>query len=379
MKTGRPVHLTELDRRERTGPPEVERVLGSGEWIGVPLSDDRHTPIGVLQVASLPGQMFRPDDGDVVGMLAQAASVALELQRSRQRLESLNADLALTNRENELFIYSVSHDLRSPLVNLEGFSRELTTAGERLRALLLEPGVPDDTRNRAAQIVDDDIAQSLHFIRVAVGRLAAIIDGLLRLSRAGRVEYRKQSLAVDRIVQRIVDAMQSTLAASGAEVHIGPLPNVLGDALAIEQLFANLIGNAVAYGRPGVAPRVDVTADEALASNSALHRDPRYRQRPRYSGSASRQGLPAVAATARRCRDEVKAWDWRSSSASSSGMRAASGCARKTGVGTTFYVELPQGHGDRESRCHVTRSPSSWPKTTMGMPCSSSGTCADPA
>jgi len=265
IDTGRPLRLTATERQAQRQPPEVERVLGTGEWIGVPLSDEHRTPIGVLQVASSHDRFFRSDDADVIGMLAQAASVALALQQSRHRLEAANADLGLTNRENELFIYSVSHDLRSPLVNLEGFSRELTAAGERLAVLLQAPGVPEDTRTSATQILDEDVSPSLHFIRVAVGRLAAIIDGLLRLSRAGRVEYRVQPLALEPVVQRVVDAMHSTLAASGGSVHVGPLPRLLGDPLAVEQLFANLIGNAVAYGRADLPPRVEVACDDALA------------------------------------------------------------------------------------------------------------------
>ncbi len=265
IDTGRPLRLSATERQGQTQSREVERVLGPGEWIGAPLIDEHRTSIGVLQVASGPGRSFRSDDVDVVGMLAQAASVALALQQSRHRLEAANADLGLTSRENELFIYSVSHDLRSPLVNLEGFSRELTSAGERLTGLLQAPGVPEETRASARRILDEDVSQSLHFIRVAVGRLAAIIDGLLRLSRAGRVEYRIQPLALDRIAQRVVDAMHSTLAASGGSVAVGPLPRVLGDPLAVEQLFANLIGNAVAYGRPDQPPRVEVAREDGKA------------------------------------------------------------------------------------------------------------------
>lgn len=125
--------------------------------------------------------------------------------------------------------------------------------------------MPEHTRTSATRILDEDVSPSLHFIRVAVGRLAAIIDGLLRLSRAGRVEYRVQPLALEPVVRRVVDAMHSTLTASGGSVHVGPLPRLLGDPLAVEQLFANLIGNAVAYGRPDLPPRVEVACDDALA------------------------------------------------------------------------------------------------------------------
>ena len=270
MRTGRTVLVSAGARADREMPAHVGAVLGDGDWIGAPLSDDRRTPFGVLQVAAPPGQVFREDDADVVETLARAATVALALERSRQRLEALNADLALTNRENELFIYSVSHDLRSPLVNLEGFSRELTMVTDNLRTILEGPGVPDDVRRKALPLIEDDVGESVRFIRTAVGRLAAIIDGLLRLSRAGRVEYRIQPLELDRIVQRIVDAMQSTLAAAQGEVTVGQLPTVAGDALALEQLFANLIGNAVAYARPGVPARIDLAVEDDLA------RDPRY-------------------------------------------------------------------------------------------------------
>lgn len=264
-QSGRPLMLSAEERRTRSVPPEVERVFGGGVWLGVPILDDRRTTIGVLQVVSPEGRTFRSEERDVVATLAQAASVALALERSRQRLERVNADLALTNRENELFIYSVSHDLRSPLVNLDGFSKELARTTEALRELLHGDEVPERLRERALPLIDADMTESVHFIRTAVGRLAGIIDGLLRLSRAGRVEYRTEVVALDRIVQRIVDAMHATLAEAHAEVRVETLPPVSGDALAMEQLFANLIGNAVAYARPGVPPLIEVAVADDLA------------------------------------------------------------------------------------------------------------------
>ena len=268
MRTSHPLLLTATARDGRAIPEAVAAVLGAGDWIGAPLSDDRRTPFGVLQVVAPPGHAFREDDTDVIETLARAATVALALERSRQRLEAATADLALTNRENELFIYSVSHDLRSPLVNLEGFSRELTMVTDSLRVILDGPDVPADLRRKAMPLIEDDVTESVRFIRTAVGRLAAIIDGLLRLSRAGRVEYRIQSLDLDRIVQRIVDAMQATLGEVKGEVTFAGLPTVAGDALALEQLLANLIGNAVAYARPDVPPRIELAVEPDLARDA---------------------------------------------------------------------------------------------------------------
>jgi signal transduction histidine kinase/CHASE3 domain sensor protein len=341
MRTGRTLLMTAQDRASGELPAHVGDVLGQGDWIGAPLSDDRRTPLGVLQVAAPPGRVFREDDADVVETLARAATVALALERSRQRLEALNADLALTNRENELFIYSVSHDLRSPLVNLEGFSRELTMVTDSLRTILEAPGVPDEVRRKALPLIEDDVAESVRFIRTAVGRLAAIIDGLLRLSRAGRVEYRIQHLDLDRIVHRIVDAMQATLTAARAEVTFGGLPTVAGDALAIEQLFANLIGNAVAYARPGVPARVELATEDDLAreprftvvrvSDNGLgipeaHLDQVFKPLQRVHPGVGRgegMGLAIVRRIVER--HDGRVW-----------------VRSQVGTGTTFYVELPR-------------------------------------
>lgn len=173
-----------------------------------------------------------------------------DLARHADELAAMNEHLRERTQENEMFIYSVSHDLRAPLVNLQGFSKELTLACDELRAALKRSTLSDVQRRRLARIVDEDIAEALRFLQTAVTRSAHIIDALLRLSRAGRVEYRQQQVDVAAVVARVVDAMRGSIKSRGVTVNVHALPPAWGDPTAIEQVFANLISNAVNYLDP---------------------------------------------------------------------------------------------------------------------------------
>ncbi|MBO0696973.1 MAG: PAS domain S-box protein [Zavarzinella sp.] len=212
-------------------------------------------------------------------------------ERVRARTAELaerNLQLAQKNEENEMFVYSVSHDLRSPLVNLEGFSDELRTSLRDLAQLLADGQIPAAVRTKAADVVNGGMGESVAFIRTAVSRLSRIIDALLRLSRAGRVTYQRQALDVGVIVGRVVDALHGTVSEKNAEVVVGDLPPAVGDQTAVEQVFANLIGNALNYqdparagrvevgGRPGPDGATDSTGNTYFVKDNGLGIDPAY-------------------------------------------------------------------------------------------------------
>jgi signal transduction histidine kinase len=162
--------------------------------------------------------------------------------------------LAQRNRENAMFVYSVSHDLRAPLINLHGFGQELATVSSELRALMVQGPVPPAIRQAAIRLLDCDLDEAVHFIQTGVVRLSGIIDAMLRLSRAGRVEYHWQPVDIQATVQRVVESLWDTISKKSIDLTVADLPPLVGDPTALEQLFANLIGNAVKYladDRPG--------------------------------------------------------------------------------------------------------------------------------
>jgi signal transduction histidine kinase len=202
--------------------------------------------------------------------LAEASATAerarAEVEKRNEELAQVNLELAQKTQENELFIYSVSHDLRSPLVNLQGFSKELTRACADLGRLLRGDGITPELRTQVTTLTDQDIPESVHFIKTAVMRASLIIDALLRLSRAGRVEYRWQQVPIQSVVANVLDAMRSAINERKAQVTVHPLADAWGDPVAVEQIFANLIGNAVNYLDPARPGRIEIGMSDVVRS-----------------------------------------------------------------------------------------------------------------
>ncbi|MEA2694217.1 MAG: hypothetical protein QOJ16_3604 [Acidobacteriota bacterium] len=206
--------------------------------------------------------------------LAEAAAAErlyqAEIERRAAELAHANEELRAKSQEIETFVYSVSHDLRSPLVNLQGFSRELERSCLDLRHALGQAELPAAVHPRL-QAIDGDMQESLRFIQTAVSRASNIIDALLRLSRAGRVEYQWQRVDVDAVVRRVVDAMRGTIAQKGARVTVSELPPAWGDPTAVEQVFGNLLANAVNYLDPARPGEIEVGARPAASSVSSTY------------------------------------------------------------------------------------------------------------
>jgi signal transduction histidine kinase len=226
------------------------RRLADGSPLAAPVT-------GSDEIAALDSVLH--DTGNRLSMAEAAQSrFKAELQQRADEMAVVNENLRQQTQENEMFIYSVSHDLRSPLVNLQGFGKELRHSCEELGEAVEGSALPDAEKERMAEILKSDVGESLRFLQTAVMRASNIIDALLRLSRAGRVEYSKVKVDVGQIVGRVVDAMQGTIKERGAEVVVKELKPVAGDATAVEQVFGNLVGNAVNYLDAKRAGRIEV-------------------------------------------------------------------------------------------------------------------------
>jgi len=184
---------------------------------------------------------------------------ALDRKNAEQERERLLRTLASKNEELQSIVYIASHDLKTPLVNIQGFADQLASACEQFCALLGETSIPDSLRTRFDSVLTDDIPESLHFIRAGAAKMQSLLDGLLDVARAGTATVKIRPLDMNDLMGRIIAAMQYQITAAGASVAVDPLPDCLGDSDRLNQVFTNILCNAVKYLQPGRPGRIIVT------------------------------------------------------------------------------------------------------------------------
>jgi signal transduction histidine kinase len=183
-------------------------------------------------------------------------------------VDERTADLREANDEIQRFAYIVSHDLRSPLVNIMGFTSELEELRGDIfkriaslsRAAAQAPPLPESANDTTEpelaagdQALAQDFSEALGFIKSSIGKMDRLISAILNLTREGRREFEPVKIDMRELIETIVATMAHQAAEADAKIRIEPLPHITSDRLALEQIFSNLIDNALKYLKPGVA------------------------------------------------------------------------------------------------------------------------------
>ena len=178
------------------------------------------------------------DRGDTTGNIGVIRDVT-ERKQAEQERQKLIVELERRNAELERFTYTVSHDLKSPLVTILGFAGQLE----------------QDLLDNAADNIQDDLT----FIRNAAGQMSELLDNLLQLSRAGRAIGEPRPVNLDLLVQRAVEQVGHQLSRDKLRVDIpDTLPVVNGDPIRLCEVFQNLLENAVKFSRDAVDPLIEI-------------------------------------------------------------------------------------------------------------------------
>lgn len=187
----------------------------------------------------------RDDLGDLTDafntMLDQIQFRDARLEEAGRALAQSNHELVNRTEEMERFVYTVSHDLKSPVVTLSGFL-----------AMLSE----DIAAGRA-----DDVQDSIKHIQSATDRMGRLIQDLLEISRIGRVCNEPQEIDTTALIREIGESLAPQLGQGRATLDIQPdMPRLMMDRMRLSQVFENLLTNAIKYGGNGSETRITVGA-----------------------------------------------------------------------------------------------------------------------
>lgn len=159
----------------------------------------------------------------------EMANLSEGLQVSNKRLEAARRQLTEANKELEAFAYSVSHDLRAPLRNIDGFSQ-----------ILLE---------EYSDILDQQGQHYLQRVRAGTQNMGQLIDDILSLSRSGRHHIAKKTINIESIVRKVYKSLKNELKNRKVDFVIHECPPAFADSHLIKIVFTNLLSNALKFTR----------------------------------------------------------------------------------------------------------------------------------
>ncbi|MCE1227028.1 MAG: ATP-binding protein [Geobacteraceae bacterium] len=184
--------------------------------------------------------------GELSGLIGVFVDIT-ERKQAELELDRLMRELEAKNKELESIIYVSSHDLRSPLVNIQGFSRKLAKSCAALNKMLTEIELPLEQRDELLQLLTESMPRSIEFITGSVEKMDSLLSGLLRLSRLGRAAITIENLDMNLLISKIINSLAYQIESTGARITVGQLLPCRGDVVQISQVFTNLLDNAIKY------------------------------------------------------------------------------------------------------------------------------------
>ena len=188
----------------------------------------------------------RNSEGNPVRMSGVVQDIT-ERKHMEKKLHEYTEQLEQKSRDLEQIIYVTSHDLRSPLVNVQGFAKELSGSIMALMEAINTGDISAEAMQRMAPILKKDIPESLEYIKSGIARMDLQLSALLKLSRLGRAAITIENLDMNRLVYEVVDSLEYVTKEKGAQFHLAKLPPCRADSAQTNQIFLNLIENALKY------------------------------------------------------------------------------------------------------------------------------------
>jgi signal transduction histidine kinase/PAS domain-containing protein len=247
LKSRQPViHNDYATLPQRRGLPEGHLPLV--RVLVVPLIRDGRVS-AIIGVGNKPTP-YGETDSDSVAQLADTAWDTILYKLAEDERARLNDRLRAKNKQLEQVVHIASHDLRSPLVNINGYSSLLHDAVAKLRTLAEGASLAETDRAAFTEILSDEIEVALGFIGCGTATMERLLASLLKLSRLLRLEPEIVELEMNELIAELLSACAFELREADAEVKLKALPRCVGDRAMVTQIFSNLISNAIKYRHP---------------------------------------------------------------------------------------------------------------------------------
>lgn len=230
-------HANQIDSTEKYGAVAFFPVSTSGAIQGLLVAGTQETRTWTARDRAVVRAVGRS-----LTLAVERAAQTRQIQLQRDALDVRTAALTAANEELEAFAYSASHDLRTPLRHVTGFS---------------------DLAQRALTLGQlDKAGRHLATIQASATRMENLIDGMLTLSRAGRRDYRPATVALSPIIEQAKVDAALEFPAQQIEWNVGTATHVWADPILLQQVMTNLISNAVKYSSTQATSVVHLHVEE---------------------------------------------------------------------------------------------------------------------